>query len=359
MATYLGSHTSSLTASAFEEIPVLHEQVKEEDDYRRTKGNESCGGLLGQSPALKKILSQIELVGPTEASVLILGESGTGKELIARALHNRSRRACRALVKVNCASIPRELFESEFFGHVKGSFTGALRDRVGRFQLADGGTLFLDEIAEIPVELQCKLLRVLQEGEFERVGEDRTRQVDVRVIAATNLNLKHEVGAGRFRQDLYFRLSVFPLKVPPLRERPEDVPLLVRHFMAEYAQRLNKRIEIIPQSAMDAMKRYSWPGNVRELQNFIGRAVILTQGPVLDPPLSELQCVSHKIVPEPTTLEDAERYHILRILEQTNGRLAPAAELLGVPRTTLFYKIRRLGIETRRSAIPGHIAGES
>jgi len=204
---------SIANARAFEEIHALEEQLKQENDYLRSEVNEGFGGLLGQSPALKTILSQIELVAPTEASVLILGESGTGKELIARALHDRSNRAQRALVKVNRASIPRELFESEFFGHAKGSFTGALRDRIGRFQLADGGTLFLDEIAEIPLELQSKLLRVLQEGQFERVGEDRTRQVSVRVIAATNRNLEQEVDAGHFRRDLFFRLSVFPLKV--------------------------------------------------------------------------------------------------------------------------------------------------
>jgi len=222
---------SIANARAFEEIHTLHQQLKQENEYLRAEVNENFGGLLGVSPALKTILSQIELVASTDASVLILGESGTGKELIARALHDRSGRSRRALVKVNCASVPRDLFESEFFGHAKGSFTGALRDRVGRFQLADGGTLFLDEVAEIPLESQSKLLRVLQEGEFERVGDDRTRQVSVRVIAATNRNLEREVEAGRFRQDLYFRLSVFPLKVPPLRDRLEDIPLLAARFL--------------------------------------------------------------------------------------------------------------------------------
>ena len=272
---------SIANARAFEEIHALEEQLKQENDYLRSEVNEGFGGLLGQSPALKTILSQIELVAPTEASVLILGESGTGKELIARALHDRSNRAHRALVKVNCASIPRELFESEFFGHAKGSFTGALRDRVGRFQLADGGTLFLDEVAEIPLELQSKLLRVLQEGQFERVGEDRTRQVSVRVIAATNRNLEQEAQAGRFRRDLFFRLSVFPLKVPPLRDRLDDIPVLASSFLEQAARRMHSAIPTLTREHVQELTNYSWPGNVRELQNVIERAVILARGGTL------------------------------------------------------------------------------
>jgi transcriptional regulator with GAF, ATPase, and Fis domain len=250
---------------------------------------ESFFGLLGDSAALKAILSQIELVAPTDASVLILGESGTGKELIARAIHECSRRVGRELVKVNCACIPRELFESEFFGHVRGSFTGALRDRVGRFQLADRGTLFLDEIGEIPLELQSKLLRVLQEGEFERVGDDHTRRVNVRVIAATNQDLERQVEAGRFREDLFFRLGVFPVKVPPLRNRAEDIPLLAASFLEQIARRMQRNAPVLTRENIDELTRYPWPGNVRELQNVIERAVILARNGPLTVRMSTLR----------------------------------------------------------------------
>ena len=269
---------SIANARAFEELDALRVRLELENDYLRSEVKENFGGLLGQSAALRKILQQIELVAPTDASVLILGESGTGKELIARAIHDRSKRSTRALVKVNCASVPHELFESEFFGHVKGAFTGAVRDRVGRFQLADGGTLFLDEVGEIPLALQSKLLRVLQEGEFERVGEDRTRRVNVRVIAATNRQLEQEVVAGRFRQDLYFRLSVFPLEVPPLRERREDIAMLAVHFIERSAARLHLPTPRLSEANVGELGRYTWPGNIRELQNVIERAVILSQG---------------------------------------------------------------------------------
>jgi formate hydrogenlyase transcriptional activator len=307
--------------------------------------------LIGGSAAMQEVLRQVHLVAPTDATVLIQGETGTGKEVIAGAIHALSPRASHPLVKLNCAAIPSSLLESELFGHERGAFTGALSQRIGRFELAHQGTLFLDEIGDIPLELQPKLLRVLQEQEFERLGSNYTVRTNVRIVAATNRNLAKMVAEGKFRADLFYRLSIFPIPLPALRERREDVPLLIRHFVSEYAQRMNKRIETIPQAALEAMQRYAWPGNIRELQNFIARAVILTGGPTLDPPLWELRQVGDKTASEPTTLEEAERSHILRILEETKGRLAPAAELLGVPRTTLFYKVRRLGIDLRRGEI--------
>jgi transcriptional regulator with GAF, ATPase, and Fis domain len=289
--------------------------------------------------------------------VLILGESGTGKELIARALHDRSGRARRALVKVNCASIPRDLFESEFFGHTKGSFTGAVRDRVGRFQLADGGTLFLDEVAEIPLELQSKLLRVLQEGEFERVGEDHTRQVSVRVIAATNRNLEQEVEAGRFRRDLYYRLSVFPLKVPPLRDRLEDIPILAASFLAQAAKRIHcPAVPLLTRDNVEDLKRYAWPGNIRELQNVIERAVILARGGPLHFALHE-SADTAAAGTKPTTpvttraqLLELERTSIVQALERSGGKIygpGGAAEILGMRPTTLTSKIAALQIKRR------------
>jgi len=347
---------SIANARAFEEIQALQDQLKQENDYLRSEVNEGFGGLLGQSSAWKTILSQIELVAPTEATVLILGESGTGKELVARALHDRSNRARRALVKVNCASIPRELFESEFFGHAKGSFTGALRDRVGRFQLADGGTLFLDEIAEIPLELQSKLLRVLQEGEFERVGDDCTRQVSVRVIAATNRNLEQEVQAGRFRRDLFFRLSVFPLKVPPLRDRLDDIPVLATRFLEQTARRMHCAIPALTPAHVQELTGYSWPGNVRELQNVIERAVILARGEPLRFTLREsadtAPAASQPRTP-PSTREqllELERAGIVKALEQSGGKIygpGGAAEILGMRPTTLTSKIAALRIKRR------------
>src|SRR6476646_10007058 len=347
---------SIANAQAFEQIHALHQQAEQENDYLRAEVNENVGGLLGQSPVLKTILSQIELVAPTEASVLILGESGTGKELIARALHDRSSRAHRALVKVNCASVPHDLFESEFFGHTKGSFTGAVRDRVGRFQLADGGTLFLDEVAEIPLELQSKLLRVLQEGEFERVGEDRTRHVSVRVIAATNRNLEQEVEAGRFRRDLYFRLSVFPLQVPPLRDRLADIPILAATFLAQAAKRIHCPVPVLTRSNVDDLTRYAWPGNIRELQNVIERAVILAGGGPLRFSLHESND-SATAKPKPTTsvstraqLLELERTSIVKALERSGGKIygpGGAAEILGMRPTTLTSKIAVLQIKRR------------
>jgi transcriptional regulator with GAF, ATPase, and Fis domain len=347
---------SIANARAFEEIHALQEQLKQENDYLRSEVNEGFGGLLGQSAALKTILSQIELVAPTEASVLIVGESGTGKELIARALHDRSNRTHRALVKVNCASIPRELFESEFFGHARGSFTGALRDRVGRFQLADGGTLFLDEVAEIPLELQSKLLRVLQEGQFERVGEDHTRQVSVRVIAATNRNLEQEVEAGRFRSDLFFRLSVFPLKVPPLRDRLDDIPVLALCFLDQAARRTHSATPALTREHVQELTNYHWPGNVRELQNVIERAVILARGGTLrfglrqaaDPSVAGTE----RKAPASTRkqLLELERRSIVEALQKSGGKIYGsngAAELLGMRPTTLSSKIAALKIKRR------------
>jgi transcriptional regulator with GAF, ATPase, and Fis domain len=270
-------------ARAFDEAEALRRELELERDYLREEVEEvgAFGEILGRSSALARALRQVELVASTDANVLILGESGAGKELVARAIHQRSSRARRPLVKVNCGSIPRELFESEFFGHKKGAFTGAIQDRVGRFQLADGGTLFLDEVGEIPLELQSKLLRVLQEGEFERVGEDVTRRVNVRVIAATNRDLRKEVAEGRFRLDLYYRLGVFPMEVPPLRERREDISLLAAHFVRQACARFHVAEPRLPQRELERAQAYAWPGNVRELQNVVERAVILARGGVL------------------------------------------------------------------------------
>ena len=268
------------TARAFERIEELTRRLEQENEYLREEVTRAgaFGELVGRGPALEAVARQIDLVAPTDAAVLILGESGTGKELVAREVHRRSRRAAQPLIKVNCAAVPRELYESEFFGHARGAFTGALRDRAGRFELADGGTLFLDEVGEIPLELQAKLLRVLQEGELERVGEERTRQVDVRLIAATNRDLRAEAEAGRFRQDLYYRLSVFPIELPPLRKRVEDIPLLAEHFLALAARKLGRPKPRLTLADAQQLQRYRWPGNVRELQHVIERAVIIADG---------------------------------------------------------------------------------
>ncbi len=353
-------------ARAFEEVARLRQQLELERDYLREEVREALafGEIVGQSLPLQTVLHQIDLVAPTDAAVLILGESGTGKELVASAIHERSQRRDRALVRVNCASVPAELFESEFFGHVKGAFTGALRDRVGRFQLADGGTLFLDEIGEIPLALQGKLLRVLQEGQFERVGDDRTRKVDVRIIAATNRDLKRDVEAGRFRQDLYYRLSVFPIELPPLRERPEDIGALAAHFLRLACARL-KRPEIrLTSQDVAILRRYDWPGNVRELQHVIERAVILAQGGRLRLNLalprrqsdseSAKQRQAAIVEPRPTAgvvpeaeMRGRERENVLGALEQAHWKVygpGGAAELLGIKATTLASRMRALGI---------------
>jgi len=307
------------------------------------------GEIIGESPALKTALELVSVVAPTNSSVLILGETGTGKELMARAIHNLSSRREQAFVKLNCAAIPLGLLESELFGHERGAFTGAIARKTGRFELANKGTLFLDEVGDIPLELQAKLLRVLQEQEFERLGSNQTHKVDVRLIAATHRDLTAMVKQRTFREDLYYRLKVFPIKVPALRQRPEDIPKLARHFTALYARRMNKRINEIPTETMDSLTRYCWPGNVRELQNFIERAVILSPHTVLRAPTSELEPFStHKRPNLPmSSLEDVERDHILRALEASNwivGGRNGAAERLGMKRTSLVYKMQKHGI---------------
>jgi DNA-binding NtrC family response regulator len=302
--------------------------------------------VVGKSTALMELLKQVEVVAPTDSTVLILGETGTGKELIARAIHNISSRRNRPFVKLNCAAIPSGLLESELFGHEKGAFTGAVVRKVGRFELAHGGTLSLDEVGDIPLELQPKLLRVLQEQEFERLGSTRTQRVDVRLVAATNRDLSQMVEERQFRGDLYFRLNVFPLRIPPLRSRAEDIPLLVRHFVDTYALRLGKQIQTIPDEVMEALCHYPWPGNIRELQNFIERAVILSVGNELRPSLAELER-KVETAGAASTLEEAERQHILQALKETKGVIGGprgAAARLGLKRTTLLSKIERLGI---------------
>ncbi|HNO33202.1 MAG TPA: sigma 54-interacting transcriptional regulator, partial [Nitrospira sp.] len=303
--------------------------------------------IVGESRALNQVLNQVQTVAATDSTVLILGETGSGKELIARALHNLSGRRERTFVKLNCAAIPTGLLESELFGHEKGAFTGAIATKIGRFELADRGTIFLDEVGEIPLELQVKLLRVLQEQEFERLGSTRTMRVNVRVIAATNRDLGQMVEEQKFRSDLYYRLKVFPVTVPPLRDRVEDVPVLVRHFVQKFASRMKRHIETVPIDAMRALQSYGWPGNVRELENFIERAVILSSGSELFVPTAELK--RHATLPNGsvTTLEDAERDHILKALRDTHwviGGSSGAAARLGMKRTTLQSKMQKLGI---------------
>ncbi len=308
------------------------------------------GEIVGESPTLKTTLSLVSVVAPTDSSVLILGETGTGKELVARAIHKLGSRSGKGFVKLNCAAIPLGLLESELFGHEKGAFTGAIAQKTGRFELADKGTLFLDEVGDIPLELQAKLLRVLQEQEFERLGSNRTHKVDVRLIAATHRDLPAMVKQGTFREDLYYRLKVFPIQVPALRQRTEDIPRLVRHFTALYARRMNKRINVIHADTIDALTRYPWPGNIRELQNFIERAVILSPQSILRAPVSELKSFqSPKETNVPMNgLAEVERDHILRVLEASNWVISGAAARLGMKRTSLAYRMKKLGI--RRSA---------
>jgi len=310
---------------------------------------EACDGIVGASAALRGVLQQVRSVAPTDSTVLIQGETGTGKELVAKAIHAHSRRRACAFVKMNCAAIPRELLESEIFGHEKGAFTGAATRRIGRFEAADQGTLFMDEIGDMPLDLQAKLLRVLQEQEFERLGSTATQRVNVRVVAATNQDLDQLISEKRFRNDLYYRLSVFPISIPALRNRREDIPPLVEHFVAMYAQRMNKQIEKIPCDAMEQLMQHDWPGNIRELQNFIERSVILSTGFVLNPPLAELAAKRH--VFNPVTMEECERAHILKTIEDANGVIAGphgAAARLGVPRSTLMYRMRKLAIVNQR-----------
>ena len=312
--------------------------------------------IIGSSPALESVLEQVEQVAPTGSTVLIQGETGTGKELVARAIHNLSARCGRPFVKLNCAAIPFDLLESELFGHERGAFTGAIGQKIGRFELADKGTLFLDEVGDIPPGLQPKLLRVLQEQEFERLGSTRTHQVDVRLVAATNRNLADMVKRNQFRSDLYYRLNVFPIPLPPLRARREDIPALVEHFVEIYARRMDKQIDHIPAETMSALTSHQWPGNIRELQNFIERSVILSPGNVLCPPLASLRAAAETESLEAVTLEDAERDHIRKILEQTRWVVAGpkgAAARLGIKRSTLYFRMQKLGISrTSKETLP-------
>ena len=314
--------------------------------------------IIGDSPALQEVLEHVELVAPTDATVLILGETGTGKELIARAIHNASARRGRPFIKLNCAAIPLDLLESELFGHEKGAFTGAIAQRIGRFEAADKGTLFLDEIGDIPPALQAKLLRVLQEQEFERVGGMRTQKVDVRVVAATHRDLGEMVRKNEFRSDLYYRLNVFPLRLPPLRDRGEDIAPLVRHFVEHFSNRMGKVINHIPAETMRVFTSYSWPGNIRELQNVIERAVVLSTGPVLTADVTELniddgaKCTQHDRGSLDDVLHETERTQILRALEQAGGVVSGpngAAARLRIKRTTLLNRMQRLGIRISRN----------
>lgn len=342
-------------ALAFRKIDELKKKLEEEKLYLEEEilSGYNFEEIIGSSPALKRVLLEVETVAATGSTVLINGETGTGKELIARAIHNLSPRRERTLVRVNCGAIPTGLLESEMFGHEKGAFTGAIDRRIGRFELAHRGTIFLDEVEDIPLELQPKLLRVLQEQEFERLGSSRTTRVDIRVVAATNSDLAQMVAEKKFRSDLYYRLNVFPIILPPLRERPEDIPLLVQFFANKFAQQMKKPIDRIPKETMASLTGYSWPGNIRELQNLIERAVILSRGHVLEVPHAELK-PSAKVEPDQTnssTLEAVEREHILRVLRDSNwviGGPAGAAARLGLNRTTLNNRLRKLGISRPR-----------
>jgi formate hydrogenlyase transcriptional activator len=339
-------------AVAFQQIEALNDRLHRENVYleEEVRAEHNFGEIVGESVALRRVLKEVETVAPTDSTVLIRGETGTGKELIARALHELSPRKGRTFVKVNCAAIPTGLLESELFGHEKGAFTGAICQKVGRFELAHQGTLFLDEVGDIPPELQPKLLRVLQEQEFERLGSTRTIKVDVRLVAATNRDLARMVADGTFRADLYYRLNVFPVVLPPLRKRPEDIPRLVRHFTQRFARRMGRRIETIPSAVMDALARYPWPGNVRELQNVIERAVILSPGPSLQVPPGDLQPEATQAAAPASaavTLADAEREHIIGALRETGwvlGGPEGAAARLGMKRSTLYKKMKKLGI---------------
>ena len=358
-------------ASAYGEISQLKDRLARENVYleNEIRSELHFEDIVGTSEPLQSVLREIETVAPADSTVLICGETGTGKELIARAVHNLSSRKSNAFVKLNCAAIPTGLLESELFGHEKGAFTGAITQRVGRFELAHRGTIFLDEIGEIPLELQPKLLRVLQEREFERLGSTRTLRTDARLIAATNRDLKAMVGDQTFRSDLYYRLNVFPIIVPALRERKKDIPLLVRHFVQEFSRRNNRVIDTIPSETMEALLNYHWPGNIRELQNVIERAVIISKGPVLHVSLAELKpdvspktnlaiakasSVQHESLQE--ALDETERAQILRALEEANGVVGGpngAAARLGIKRTTLHVRMQKLGIHVSRTAISG------
>jgi formate hydrogenlyase transcriptional activator len=336
------------------EIEALKQRLGEEKKYldAEKRHHGQFAEIIGEGPALKKVLDQVATVASSEATVLILGETGTGKELIAGAIHRMSRHKDGPFIKLNCAAIPTGLLESELFGHEKGAFTGAIAQKVGRMELADGGTLFLDEVGEIPLELQPKLLRVLQDQEFERLGSNRTIRVNVRLVAATNRDLAKSIAAHEFRSDLFYRLSVFPIRVPPLRERREDISLLVGHFVRKFALRMDRHIETIPTDAMKALSEWDWPGNIRELENLMERSVILTEGNALRVPLSEL--ISGGEIGD-HTLHSAEREHIIRILREASGVLSGpggAAQRLGLKRTTLQSKMHRLKIDREEYLLP-------
>jgi transcriptional regulator with GAF, ATPase, and Fis domain len=351
-------------AQLFEEITVLKKQIELENEYLREELNEVrvSGEIIGKSHAILNVLKQIDLVAPTEASVLILGESGTGKELVAREIHRRSLRKDRPMVKVNCATIPRELYESEFFGHIKGSFTGAIKDRAGRFEIADGGTIFLDEVGEIPLDLQSKLLRVIQEGEYERVGEEKTREVNVRIIAATNLDLKQAVEEKHFREDLYYRLNVFPIEVAPLRSRKDDIPLLAANFIEKTSSQLHRPQRLLTRANTIQLQSYDWPGNVRELQNVCERSVITSRTKTLhfDMPVGSASEDSTGITTSLAVHEDSkgilteteirrlEMENIQRALRQSKWKIygdGGAAEMLGLRPTTLIARVNKMGIK--------------
>jgi transcriptional regulator with GAF, ATPase, and Fis domain len=377
-ARIFANHVAGVIANAraFEEIQRLKAELEQHNAYLKEEVVEAkaFGGLVGQSAALRQVVSQIDLVAPTDASVLIFGETGTGKELVAHEIHRRSRRKDKPLIRVNCASIPKDLYESEFFGHAKGAFTGAVKDRAGRFEAAEGGTIFLDEIGEVPLELQSKLLRVLQEKSYERVGEDRTRRVDVRIIAATNRDLKREVAAGRFREDLYYRLNVFPIQVAPLRERREDIPLLAQHFIKLSVKEMGCAKPRLTSAGSIQLRNYDWPGNIRELRNVIERAVILARGRTLefDLPASETQSTPEAPPNRAATVRERfenhaentektgfltetemlqfERNNLAAVLDKANWKIkgpGGAAELLGLKPATLVSRIQKLGIKRK------------
>ncbi|WP_077919086.1 sigma-54 dependent transcriptional regulator [Spirosoma sp. 209] len=345
----VAERTESLS-KALAEVEQLKNKLQAENTYLREeiKQTSNFEEIVSQSKAFGKVLRQVEQVAPTTTSVLILGESGTGKELLARAVHNRSSRRNKTLVKINCAALPATLIESELFGHEKGAFTGATAQKIGRFELADGGTIFLDEIGEMPIDLQAKLLRVLQEGELERVGGTKTLKVNVRVIAATNRDLDKEISDGRFREDLYYRLNVFPIQSLPLRERKEDIPLLVRHFCTKHGPGIGRQIDVIPPDVIDTLMEYHWPGNIRELENVVERSLIISSGRKLE--LGDW-LRRKQSVPKPTgliTMEEAERNHILAVLEHTRWKVSGkngAAEILGMIPTTLDSRMKKLGIQ--------------
>jgi formate hydrogenlyase transcriptional activator len=328
---------------------IASEPKSEPSGGEPVRAKASFEGIVGQSAALRQVLRFVQTVATSDSTVLLMGETGTGKELIARAIHALSRRKQRALIKLNCAAIPTGLLESELFGHERGAFTGAITQKIGRVELADQGTLFLDEIGDIPLELQPKFLRVLQEREFERLGSTRTQKIDIRLVAATHRNLEGMIADNQFRSDLYYRLSVFPIEVPPLRQRTEDIPLLVHHLAHEFAQRMNKTIETIPDEAMDALKKYAWPGNIRELQNLIERAVLLSLGTELQIPLQYLEArtTSRQDREKIQTLAEAEREHILTVLKEADWVISGpngAATRLAINRSTLQFRMRKLGI---------------